>query len=208
MAVVAPTAMDTEPGTGSAAGLPLIRLTTKPPASAALLSVAVQVVDAPELNVEGAQAIALSVTGATGATSVRAVVCGTPFQLAVICAEAVAETTAALAVNVAAIDPAVTSTDGGVVRLALLLPKVTVAPPAGASWDRVTVQVAVPGVLRLDGLHDTLLSVAVPPPVPELNERLIVLRLPRMSFTFTVSWPARLVSGVERDNVQTWSPVS
>lgn len=57
-----------------------------------------------------------------------------------------AETSAAVAAKFAVVVPAAIATLLGVVRLALLSDKVTVAPPVGAGCDNVTAQVVVPGV--------------------------------------------------------------
>ena len=49
--------------------------------------------------------------------------------------------------------PALTVTEGGVVRTPLLLDTVTVVPPAGAALVSVTVHVLLPLGPRLVGLH-------------------------------------------------------
>ena len=46
-----------------------------------------------------------------------------------------------VALNVAEVAAAATVTDAGTVRVALVFVRVTVAPPVGAGWVRVTVQV-------------------------------------------------------------------
>jgi hypothetical protein len=48
---------------------------------------------------------------------------------------------AAVALKVAVVAPVATVTDTGTLSKALLLPSVTLDPPAGAVWVRVTVQV-------------------------------------------------------------------
>jgi hypothetical protein len=60
---------------------------------------------------------------------------------------------AAAALNVAVVAPAATVTDAGTVSRALLLPSVTLDPPAGAVWVRVTEQVLTALCPRLAGLH-------------------------------------------------------
>jgi len=60
-------------------------------------------------------------------------------------------------VNGALLDPAGTVTLPGSVTLALSSDNVTAKPPAGAASFSVTVQVELPGVLTLAGLHDRLL---------------------------------------------------
>jgi hypothetical protein len=62
---------------------------------------------------------------------------------------------AAVALNVAVVAPAVTVTDAGTMSEVLLLTSVTVAPPAGAVWVSVTVQVPTALCPRLAGLQAT-----------------------------------------------------
>lgn len=66
----------------------------------------------------------------------------------------------AVAVKVAEEDPADTVTDPGTFSSPLLLDSETVAPPAGAAWLKVTVQVEVFPELRVVGLHVTALKAA------------------------------------------------
>ena len=63
---------------------------------------------------------------------------------------------AAVAVKVAVVAVALTATEAGTVSKPLLLPSVTVEPPAGAAEDRVTVQLLVALCPRLVGLQTTL----------------------------------------------------
>jgi hypothetical protein len=58
-----------------------------------------------------------------------------------------------LTLKVAAVAAGATATDAGTVRVALVLVRVTVAPPAGAGWVRVTVQVLEALGPRLVGLQ-------------------------------------------------------
>jgi hypothetical protein len=58
-----------------------------------------------------------------------------------------------VALKVAEVAPAATVTDAGTVRVALVLVRVTAAPPVGAAWERVTVQVLVELVPMLVGLQ-------------------------------------------------------
>jgi len=60
---------------------------------------------------------------------------------------------AVVALKVADVAAAATVTDGATVRLALVLVKVTLAPPEGAAWVRVTVQVLEEFGPRLVGLQ-------------------------------------------------------
>ena len=59
------------------------------------------------------------------------------------------------AVKVAVVAPETTVTEAGTVSRELLLERVTVEPPAGAPWERVTVQVLVALWPRLVGLQAT-----------------------------------------------------
>ena len=59
----------------------------------------------------------------------------------------------AVALKVAVVAPAATVTDAGTVRRVLLLASVTLEPPAGAAWVKVTVHVLAALWLRLVGLH-------------------------------------------------------
>jgi hypothetical protein len=58
-----------------------------------------------------------------------------------------------LTLKVAAVAAGATATDAGTVRVALVLVRATVAPPAGAGWVRVTVQVLEALGPRLVGLQ-------------------------------------------------------
>jgi len=57
--------------------------------------------------------------------------------------------------KVAEVAAAATVTDDGTVRVELLFERLTLAPPLGAGWVRVTVQVLDEFDPRLVGLHDT-----------------------------------------------------
>ena len=78
-----------------------------------------------------------------------------PFNAAVSVAVWSAVIVPAVAVKVAVVDPAATATDPGTVSAAVLLDSVTVPPPV---FDSVTVQVLVPPVPRVAGVHDTELT--------------------------------------------------
>ncbi len=58
-----------------------------------------------------------------------------------------------VALNVAVVAAAATVTDVGTVRVAFVFVSATTAPPAGAAWVRVTVQVLEEFCPRLVGLH-------------------------------------------------------
>jgi hypothetical protein len=73
-----------------------------------------------------------------------------------------AVTVAVVTANVAVVAPAVTVTFAGTVVDPVLLDSVTVAPPAGAALDSVTVPVAEAGPTTLDGFTVTDERLAVP----------------------------------------------
>ena len=54
-----------------------------------------------------------------------------------------------------------TETDAGTVRGAALLERFTVAPPAGAAFDNVTVQETVPAGFRLAGEQETRVTMVL-----------------------------------------------
>ena len=85
----------------------------------------------------------------------------------------------AVAVKFADEDPAGTITEADTLTIGLLLESDTIAPPAGAGWAKVTVQVEVLDEFRLVGLHATLCrgfarTTDMLPPVP-LAETLLPL---------------------------------
>jgi hypothetical protein len=74
-------------------------------------------------------------------------------------------------VNAAVVADAGTVTDAGTANKGLVLERVTAAPPAGALPLTVTVQLAVPELVKLAGRHATEVGViddeGAPPPVTE-----------------------------------------
>jgi len=62
-------------------------------------------------------------------------------------------TVPAAAVKVAELAPAAAVTEAGTVRKEVLPESANVAPPAGAGWLRMTVQVAALLESKLEGLH-------------------------------------------------------
>ena len=58
-----------------------------------------------------------------------------------------------VALNVAEVDAAATVTDAGTVSVALVFVRATAAPPVGAAWVRMTVQVLEAFGPRLVGLQ-------------------------------------------------------
>jgi hypothetical protein len=59
-----------------------------------------------------------------------------------------------VALNVAEVAAAATVTDAGTVRVELVFVRVTLAPPVGAAWVKVTVQLLEAFGPKLVGLHD------------------------------------------------------
>lgn len=78
---------------------------------------------------------------------------------------------AAVALKFAVVFPPVTVTDAGTVNRALLLPSVTVDPPAGAVCVSVAVQVLTALGFRLPGLHviDEMAGTVTTPLVPAVT---------------------------------------
>ena len=68
---------------------------------------------------------------------------------------ALAAIAAVVALNVAVVAPAATVTDAGTVSEELVLASAMLAPPAGADWVKVTVQVVEAFGPRLTGLHES-----------------------------------------------------
>ncbi len=66
----------------------------------------------------------------------------------------------AAAVKAAVVAPEETVIEAGTVRSPLLLLRLTSAPPAGAAWDRVTVQVEEPPLLTVEGAQEMVLRTA------------------------------------------------
>jgi hypothetical protein len=102
--------------------------------------VAVQVAEALEVSELGEQA--RDARAATGATRDRAADWVVPFRVAVTLAVWFEATGPAVAVKAAELQPSATVTEAGVARVALSPARLTIEPPAGATCDRVTVQMA------------------------------------------------------------------
>jgi hypothetical protein len=149
VAVVDPAATVTDPGTVSPAVL-LDSVTVPPPV---FVSVTVQLLVPPLLSVAGVHDTALTVTAVARAIDAVRVL---PFNDAVSVAVWSEAIVPAVAVNVAVVDPAATVTDPGTVSAAVLLDSVTVPPPVFVS---VTVQLLVPPLLSVAGVHDSELTV-------------------------------------------------
>src|SRR6202167_5842861 len=85
---------------------------------------------------------------------------------------------AVVPLKVAEVAAAATVTDAGTVRVALVLVRVTVAPPAGAACVRVTVQVELLLLCRMAGRQDRELTAgktAPPVTVPPVAKSMMPL---------------------------------
>jgi hypothetical protein len=149
VAVVAPAATVTLPGTAVAAESSA-SVTTAPPAGAALVSVTVPVDELPPVTVVGLNA---SEESDAGGVTVSVVVRFTPLYVAVSVTLVLAATAVVLTLKFALVAPAATVTLAGTLATpALLLVSVTTAPPLGAPAVNVTVPVAEAGPTTLVGV--------------------------------------------------------
>jgi hypothetical protein len=155
LAVDDPAGMLTEGGTGSRA-LVLDRVTVASPFSVAPDSVTAQELDCPETRVVGLHA-KLVRTGPGTSWTVAA--CEELLYVARIVAVAADVMVPAVAVKLAAVEPAVTITEAGTGSRALLLDSVTVAPALNGDADSVTVQELDCPEPRVVGLQAMLIEV-------------------------------------------------
>lgn len=155
-AVVAPAVTVTDAGT-TISGFPLDSETAAPPAGAAFVRVTVQLVVAFELTLAGVQ---LNELTESGPVSDRVKLSDPPFRVAVTTAVWSEVKVPAVAVRVAVVAAAATVTDAGTLSAALLLERDTEAPPVGAAFDNVTVQVEVVLVFKLLGVQASELTTA------------------------------------------------
>jgi hypothetical protein len=133
-------------GAGSA---PLLDVsnTTMPPDGAGFVRVAVQLTVSAGFTVGGEHA---SVASAAGATTLRVALRQPEFSVAVMVAVASEATEPALTLKVFEVAPAEIAMIAGTVTGPVAV-TATVAPPAGAAAESVTVQVAVPDAFTVDG---------------------------------------------------------
>jgi len=140
-------------GTDSAAVLELEMPMTRLLAAFADI-VMVQLLVEPTAILVGAQ---VTEDRVTGAMRLIAAICELLPRVAVTIALWLpAKEAAAVALKVAVLAPTGTVTEAGTVSETLLLAKVTLEPPVGAAWVRVTVQVPTALGPRLAGLQATL----------------------------------------------------
>jgi len=151
LAVVAPAATVTEPGTGKEALLSEIA-TAEPPVGAAGDTVTVQLVLPPETTVEGEHCSLVTVM--TVGVTVTVPVVEVLFSDAVTVTVWLPVTVPAVAVKVPVVAPAATVAEAGTLNAEVLLSeRPTTAPPLGAGMASVMVHDEVPPDITLLGLH-------------------------------------------------------
>lgn len=146
LALVEPAGTVTEPCTGSRALL-LDSPTAAPPLGAILESVTVQDVDCPELRLVGEQVRPVNAIGAAREINTALL----PLYVAETFARLSELIDPAVAVKLTVVDPAGTVTEAGTGSSALSLESKTLAPPAGAALERVTVQTVDCPEKRVEG---------------------------------------------------------
>jgi hypothetical protein len=134
VAAVAPAGTVTGAGTVRYA-LVSVSMTSAPPTGAALVSVTVQVLEPFCPRLVGLQANDNAIEAARLMVKLPLV----PLYLAVIVELELLARAAVVALKVAVVAAANTVTDVGTVRVGLVFVRVTLAPPAGAAFVRVTV---------------------------------------------------------------------
>src|SRR5215472_13357584 len=161
--------------------------TLEPPAGAAEASCTVQR-SVPTALGSGLQVRLVTVPGVFVNEMVP--VCELPFNVAVMMAVWFDVKLPAVALKVAEMAPAATVTDAGTVTTAVLLLRPTAAPPFGAAWVKVTVQVVVLPEPSVPGVHVTEIT-----PAPARTERDDLLMPFKVALTFAV-WPAAVADAV------------
>ena len=146
--VVSPFVINRAAGTVRLALLLLIEITLQP--TDGWFSVTVHVLEAAPVKVVGVQ---LTELGATAATRLIVRLLELLPRVAVTVTDWLLESVVVVALKVAVVAAAATVTDAGTLRVELVLVKVTLAPPVGAAWVRVTVQVLEEFGPRLVGLQ-------------------------------------------------------
>jgi len=155
--VVAPAATVAVAGTVAEVELE-VRLTVCPPVAAGPLRVIVPVEDDPPDTVAGLSDTVVT----TGAVIDRLAVEEMAPTVAVIVAEAFAETADVVTVKVPVVAPAATVTEAGTVALVLFEARVTTVPPVGAAALSVTVPAEDVPPITVDGATDTVTFTPVP----------------------------------------------
>lgn len=158
VAVLAPAATVTVAGTVSRALLLLSA--TVAAALTVLESVTVQLEVAAGPKLDGAQMSTLTMGAETSEMEAD---CEPPFRDAVSTAVWSVGMVPAVALKVALVAAAATDTPAGTDSRALLLVSATVTPPAGAGFDRVTVQVDTTPEFSVTGAHESVAGTADEP---------------------------------------------
>ena len=152
VAEVAPAPTVTEAGTFKAE-LVFESAMTAPPVGADWLRVTVHVLEAFEPRLAGLHETAETVTD--GATRLTVVLAELLLYVAVMVALELLLRAAVVTMRFTDVAAAATVMEGATVSAALEFERLTLAPPAGAGWVRVTVQMPEAFEPRLVGLHET-----------------------------------------------------
>jgi len=148
------------PAATEAAVLLVDKLTFTPPKGAAAVSVTVPPLLVPPVTIDGETEIALRIARlAVGGLTVSVVLTELA-DVAVMATLWLVGTVVVVTKNVAEVEPAATVMAAGTVAAALLLDKLTVAPPVGAAAARLTVPVVLLAPVTVAGETETELSVA------------------------------------------------
>ena len=184
LAVAVNVAVDEPAGTETLAGiasasLSLLARFTANSLNAASFRVTVQVVVCPGSTVAGVQD---SVLSTAGAANVNEKVRDPPLAVALTTAVSSVVTADAVTVKAALVAEEATVTFAvDSIALALLLDSATDTPPDGAAAESVTVQLAVPGALMVDGVQTSPLTVGRDPTVIDR----VLLTPPAVAVTVT-----------------------
>ena len=172
VALVAPDARDTLPGTTATPVLLLVIVTTAPPAGAAAVSVTVPCDGVPPVTLVGLRCTAWRLAGGGSGVTVSVLVLLAPEYEAVRVTAVLLVTAAVATGNDALATPAATVTLAGTVAApVLLLLRATTAPLDGAAADRVTVPVEPVPPTTDDGLTVTADNAAVAEAAPAVKRR-------------------------------------
>ena len=172
VALLAPAATETLPGTTATPVLLLVSVTTAPPVGAAAVNVTVPCDGVPPVTLVGLRVTPWRLAAGGSGVTVSVVVLLMALYEAVSVTGVLAVTAAVATANDALVAPAATVTlVGTVAALVLLLVSATTAPPDGAAADKVSVPVdAVPPTTD-DGLTVTADNAAAAETAPAVKRR-------------------------------------
>jgi hypothetical protein len=172
VALVAPAATGTLPGTTATPVLLLVSVTTAPPVGAAAVRVTVPCDAVPPVTLAGLTVTPCRPAAGGSGVTVRVVVLLMPLYDAVSVTAVLAATEAVATANDAPVAPAATVMLAGTVAAPVLpLVSATTAPPDGAAADKVTVPVDPAPPTTDDGLTVTADSVAATGAAPGVKRR-------------------------------------